>query len=135
MDSDLAIPLLIGALFLVTFISSIFKQWIGFSLSLILAAGLMFANQTLFPPKAKEKNSLDAFRTQMLQAVEDFKNEVHVEKTNLLQVANQVQEVIHSIDTQKQKLQQFIEETHERIKTEYQIKSSNNNSQTGFSTS
>lgn len=115
------------------------KQWIGFSLALLflifsLAAGLIINNQhsiqhyftSYAESSAPGNESQDAFRKQILQAVEDLKLEVNTEKQNLQRVMNQVQEIVDSIDIQKQKLQQFIEETKERFKTDYAPKTSTN---------
>ena len=145
-QSDHMLALLIALLIFLTTIFLVVKQWIGFSITLLLlifslAAGLIINNQqmfhTYFNPQdlsnpAKEKNSQDVFRKQMMQAVEDLKIEVYAEKDNLRRVMNQVQEVVDSIDVQKQKLQHFIEETRERFKADYQSKSSPNNPQAGL---
>jgi len=113
------------------------KQWIGFSLALLflifsLAAGLIINNQhslqqylTAYAETSAPGNeSQDAFRKQILQAVEDLKLEMNTEKQNLQRVMNQVQEIVDSIDVQKQKLQHFIEETKERFKTDHPPRSS-----------
>lgn len=118
--------------FLIT-ILLVVKKRIGFIIALLLllfslAAGLLINNQNAFrqfltsyshAQHPKDDGTQDAFRKQMLQAVEDLKGEVKAEKENLHQVVKQVQDIVSSIDAQKQKLQQFIEETREKFKTEF----------------
>jgi len=107
------------------------KRWIGFWITVVLlvfslAAGILINNQSSlqnffdsYSSSAEEHEKEDAFQKQMLQAVEDLKMEMSIEKENLKKVVLQVQEIVDSIDLQKQKVQQFIEETRERFKSEY----------------
>lgn len=125
-------------IFLIT-ILLVVKKRIGFVIAFLLllfslAVGLLINNQSAFEHFLTTYNSShvskgdvgaqDAFRKQMLQAVEDLKGEVKTEKENLQQVVKQVQEIVSSIDAQKQKIQQFIEETRERLKVDFSPKSS-----------
>lgn len=123
-------PALLAAIliFMITIFLAV-KRWIGFSVTFLLllfslAAGFLidqvqngqnYFQQTSYPnhfyPAAK-----DDFKMQITQAVEDLKNEVSNEKENIRLIIDQVQEVIHSVETQKEKLQQFIEETRVRFK-------------------
>lgn len=138
-QSEHVLALIIACLIFLTTILLVVKKWIGFSGALLflifsLAAGLLINNQNAFqhyfnaysstPHSGTDEVSQDAFRKQMLQAVEDLKTEVSAEKENLQHVMHQVQEIVDSIDVQKQKLQQFIEETRERFKADYAPKSS-----------
>lgn len=139
-QSTHVIALLIAIFIFIITIFLVVKRWIGFSVTLLLllfslAAGLVISHQQDFQDYlntplstssslAPSEDSQDAFHKQMLQAVEDLKVEVNTEKENLRGVMNQVHEIFESMDVQKQKLQNFIEETRERFKTDYPIKPS-----------
>lgn len=138
-QSEHVLALIIACLIFLTTILLVVKKWIGFSgaalfLIFSLAAGVLINNQnslqhyfssyTSTPHSGADEGSQDAFRKQMLQAVEDLKTEVSTEKENLQHVMHQVQEIVDSIDVQKQKLQHFIEETRERFKADYAPKTS-----------
>lgn len=137
LQTDHVLALVIACLIFLTTIFLVVKQWIGFSIALLflifsLAAGVIINNQHAFQQYFNSYSSAsskgdagaqDAFRKQMLQAVEDLKQEMSVEKENLKRVMDQVHEIVDSIDVQKQKLQHFIEETREKFKTEYGPKS------------
>lgn len=58
----------------------------------------------------------------MLKAVEDLRSELEAEKENLDLLMNQVEEIVASIEDQKEKLSQFLEETSQRLKTDYSFK-------------
>lgn len=116
-------------IFLIT-IFLVVKRWIGFSTASLLllfslAAGFLIDHMQIFPHDAPPSSSFnnetsqEVFQQHMLQAVEDLKTEVLTEKENLRRVMKQVQEVFDSVDVQKQKLQNFIEETREHFKTDY----------------
>jgi hypothetical protein len=137
-QSTPVVALLIAIFIFATTIFLAVKRWIGFSLTVLfllfsLAAGLMINHQQMahyylgsFPPSHSLTNeeTQDAFHAQILQALEDLKLEVKTEKENLRLLMNQVQEIFDSMDVQKRKLQNFIEETRERFKTEYPTQSS-----------
>ncbi|MDP1879569.1 MAG: hypothetical protein Q8K60_01355 [Parachlamydiaceae bacterium] len=117
------------------FIITIFlvaKQWIGFSMALLF---LLFALITGFVinhheaikhyfirPPVSQENSINydqtEFRTQVKLAVDDLQKELSVEKENIQQVMNQVQEIFGILDAEKNKLENFIEETREHFKQE-----------------
>jgi hypothetical protein len=120
-------------IFLITIFLAV-KQWIGFTVTLLLlllalAAGLIINNQHGFPASidqaslasalSEDKEAQDAFQKKMWQAMEDLKVEVQSEKENLRSVGSQLQEILDSVEAQKQKLQSFIEETREQFKKEY----------------
>lgn len=100
-------------------------KWV-ISALFILAIGLV-ANYRdfflrLFPAEQQatysQSDTPANFQSQLLQAIEDLKLEAEIEKANLNRIMDQVQEIFKEVDTQKQKLQQFIEETHERLTTD-----------------
>lgn len=66
-------------------------------------------------PEQVDTSLKEDFHNQMLHAIENVKQEVLVEKENLQKVMNQVQDIFDSVDKQKQKLQNFIEETKEKL--------------------
>ena len=131
LQSNHVLALLIAILIFLTTILLVVKRWIGFSITLLLllfslAAGLLINNQQDFQhyfsgisSKNQEEISAENFHKQMLQAVEDLKSEVSVEKEHLRHVMEQVQDIFDSMDMQKQKLQNFIEEVRQRFKNEY----------------
>ncbi len=137
LQSEPILALLIAVLIFLVTIFLVVKQWIGFSITLLLllfslAAGLLVSNQQMlrgyasdYRLKHLQDNSQDAFKKQIVQAVEDLKAEVDSEKENLRHVVTQVQDIFDQMDTQKQELQQFIEETKERFKVEASTKTSN----------
>jgi len=136
-QSEHFLALLIAILVFLTTIFLVVKRWIGFSVTLLLlifslAAGLLINHQQdlqhYFSSYSSNPTpeSSDDFHKHMMQAMEDLKLEVTAEKENLRRVMNQVQEIFESMDVQKQKLQNFIEETREQFKTDYQKKSSSN---------
>ena len=136
-QSPPVLALLIALLIFLATILLVVKRWIGFSITLLLlffslTAGLIINNQQAFqeyltaPTHPAGEDSQDAFQKQMMQALEDLKLEVNTEKENLRRVMNQVKEIFDLMDAQKQKLQNFIEETRERIKTDYPTKQSFN---------
>lgn len=105
------------------------KQWIGFSITFLLlvfalAAGIIINNQKAFQGYAddyhtrQQESQQDAFKKQILQAVENLKVEVESEKENLRQVMTQVQTIFEQVDVQKQKLQNFIEEAKDHFKAD-----------------
>jgi hypothetical protein len=138
LQSPHVVALLIAILIFLITIFLIVKRWIGFPVALLLLvfsliAGLIINHQqslqcylnSYLPSSSspqKGEESQDAFQKQMLQAVEDLKLEVSTEKENLRRVVDQVQEIFNSMDVQKQKLQQFIEETREKFKADYPTK-------------
>ncbi len=131
LQSEQVLALLIAILIFLTTIFLVIKRWIGFSITFLLllfslAAGLIINHQKTFQcyvnsqySSSLEEGSQGMFHKQVLQAVEDLKLEVQTEKENLRQVMHQVQEIFDLMDVQKQKLQNFIEETRERFKTDY----------------
>jgi polyhydroxyalkanoate synthesis regulator protein len=138
LQSPHVLALLIAVFIFLTTILLVVKRWIGFSMTLLLllfslAAGLIinhqqavqsYLNAYTSSSTSTNEDSQDAFHKQMLQAVEDLKLEVSTEKENLRLVMNQIQEIFDSMDAQKQKLQNFIDETRERFKTDYPIQHS-----------
>ena len=136
LQTDHVLALIIACLIFLATIFLVVKRWVGFSIAVLLlifslVAGLVINNQhavqqyfNAYAASSKgEEGSQDAFRKQMLQAVEDLKLEMSAEKENLKRVMDQVHEIVDSIDVQKNKLQHFIEETRERFKAEYGPKS------------
>jgi hypothetical protein len=131
LQSEHLLALLIAILIFLTTIFLVAKRWIGFSITLLLllfslAAGLLINYQQellhylrLSSSPIEDGMTTEDFHKQMLKAVEDLKLEVSTEKENLRLIMTQVQEIINSMDMQKQKLQNFIEETRERFKTDY----------------
>lgn len=133
LQTDHVLAFLIAILIFLTTLFLVVKRWIGFSITLLLllfslAAGIIINNQQVFQgyldhysthhlPEADAHS--DVFQKQILQAVTDLQTEMQTEKENLLQLKKQMQDIFDSMDTQKQKLQNFIEETRERFKTEY----------------
>lgn len=112
------------------------KKWIGFWTTFLLllfsiGAGLAIGHYRTIQnyaenyqnPNQVDQEELDGnFKTQIKQAVENLKKEVDVEKDTLDLVVKQVNEILNQLDVQKQKLQHFIEETHERFKSEKEDK-------------
>ncbi|MFI5344404.1 MAG: hypothetical protein ACHQUC_09315 [Chlamydiales bacterium] len=115
------------SIFLVT-IFLVAKRWIGFSITFILllfslTAGILINNPQFFtdyvnPHQEANLDQQTAFKKQILQAIDDVKLEVHTEKENLQHLKDQMQEIVNQLDTQKQKLEGFIEETRNRFKTD-----------------
>lgn len=115
------------SIFLVT-IFLVAKRWIGFSITFILllfslTAGILINNPEFFteyanPNQATNLDQQVEFKKQILQAIDDVKQEVHKEKENLQHLKDQVQDIINQMDTQKQKLEGFIEETRNHFKTD-----------------
>ncbi len=141
LSSEHILALLIAFLIFLTTVFLVVKRWIGFSIALLLllfslAAGLIVNNQQMFhhyfssyenlAGHPEDAGTQNAFHKQIMQAVEDLKTEVHAEKENLNQVMTQVAEIVNSIDVQKLKLQNFIEETRERFKTDTPPKQATN---------
>ena len=141
-SSEHILALLIAVLIFLTTVFLVVKRWIGFSIALLLllfslAAGMIVNNQQMFHQyfssyenlagRSENTGAQDAFQKQILKAVEDLKTEVHAEKENLNQVMTQMVEIVNSIDAQKQKLQNFIDETRERFKTDSPTKQEKSN--------
>ncbi|MBS4163527.1 Uncharacterized protein PRO82_000830 [Candidatus Protochlamydia amoebophila] len=129
LQSEPRLALLIAVLIFFITIFLVIKKWIGFSVALLLlifslAAGLVIKNQQFFETYASEyhhqfhNQENEAFKKQILQALEDIKKEVNIEKENCQQVMKQVQAIFEQMDAEKQKLQLFIEETKEKFKKE-----------------
>ncbi|WP_075882895.1 hypothetical protein [Candidatus Protochlamydia sp. W-9] len=129
LQSEPRLALLIAVLIFFITIFLVIKKWIGFSVALLLlifslAAGLVIKNQQFFETYASEyhhqfhNQENEAFKKQILQALDDIKKEVNIEKENCHQVMNQVQAIFEQMDAEKQKLQLFIEETKEKFKKE-----------------
>ncbi|KIC71898.1 hypothetical protein [Candidatus Protochlamydia amoebophila] len=129
LQSEPRLALLIAVLIFFITIFLVIKKWIGFSVALLLlifslAAGLVIKNQQFFETYASEyhhqfhNQENEAFKKQILQALEDIKKEVNIERENFHQVMNQVQAIFEQMDAEKQKLQLFIEETREKFKKE-----------------
>jgi hypothetical protein len=122
LESESAIALLVAAVIFFITLFLVVKQWIGFSLTLLLllfalVAGFMVNNQHVLNCYTSEHQEIrlqdkeeDAFKKQIFQAIEDLKIEVNSEKENIQHVMAQIQEVINEVDSQKQKLQSFIDE-------------------------
>ncbi len=133
-ESDHVVALLIAVLIFLTTIFLVVKRWIGFPIALLLlfftlVTGIVINNQDALNSylKPHSKTALnqdqDAFRSQIMQAVEGLKTEVETEKNNLRTVMGQVQEIFDHMEVQKQKLQNFIDETREHFKAENVSKS------------
>ncbi|WP_068468223.1 hypothetical protein [Candidatus Protochlamydia phocaeensis] len=130
LQSDHMMAFIIAVLIFLVTILLVVKRWIGFSITLLLlvfslAAGLAINNQQAFQGYMDDyrqtrlnERQQDVFKKQVLQAVEDLRIEVNSEKENLRQAMSQVQEIFDRVERQKQKLQNFIEETRERFKSE-----------------
>lgn len=145
LQSDHITAFLVALLIFLITIFLVVKKWIGFSMAFLLllfslAAGLLVNQQHTirhyFYPSGlvNHKTSSDDFQQQMVQAVQNLQTEMATEKDNLLQVMDQMQEVFQSVDAQKQKLQNFIEETRERFKTTSSSQSSEVNKEEGNDT-
>lgn len=129
-QSEPILALLIAVLIFLVTIFLVVKQWIGFSITLLLllfslAAGLIISNQQMlrgyasdYHVKPLQDSNQDAFKKHIVQAVEDLKAEVDSEKEHLRHVVTQVQDIFNQMDVQKQKLQQFIEETKDHFRAE-----------------
>ncbi len=70
-------------------------------------------NPATSAPKATEEGT--DFKAQILQAINNVNVELNQEKESLKKVSDGVQTLITQMDTQKQKLQTFIEEARERF--------------------
>jgi len=119
--------------FLITvfiFIVTIFlvvRQWIGFSMALLLlvfaiAAGTAVRHYNLLKSYIylSEEPSQSEFNKQITKVVEDVRMEVSSEKENLHLLMKQVEDLFDQMNQQKIKLQQFIEETTEHFRSEEQ---------------
>lgn len=117
------IALLVITIFLVA------KRWIGLSSALILllislATGILINNpkvlddysQTSF---AAEIEHQENFNKQILQAIDGVKEEVSIEKENINQLRNQIEDILLKIDQEKQKVENFIDETRKHFQTEH----------------
>lgn len=102
------------------------RRWIAFSITLPLFLVMIIISAIAV---FKTNSSEDAFQQQIQQAVNDLKREVNGEKENYKLAVSQVQEIFDSIDIQKQKIQQFIEETKDKFKSDYSPKSSSTKSE------
>ena len=107
------------------------KKLISFFVSFFLLCfglllGIVISNQQLFQLYVNEyqQNHLiveqedSHFKKQITQAAQNIKKEVSTEKENLQQIVDQFDEIFDQMDKQKQKLQEFIEETKNRFNTE-----------------
>lgn len=108
------------------------KQWIGFSIALLfllfaLIAGFVINHHeeikhNFFRMPIAKENSINhdqvEFRTQMKLAVDDLQKELSVERENIQQMMSQVQEIFEILEAEKNKLENFIEETREHFKKE-----------------
>lgn len=129
LQTDKVIALLAAMLIFFVTIFLVSKKWINFSITLLLllfaiASGLAISNYDLFKNYYQNCQNISSqeqqahFNTQMIQAVEDIKMEVHAEKENLRHLMHQVEEIFDQMDIQKRKLKNFIEETKENFKRE-----------------
>lgn len=127
-SSNQVIALLSAASILIVTIFLVAKKWIGFSITFILLlfaliAGILINNPQFFSDYANQNTgdilaNQESFKKQMLQAFDDVKHEVNAEKENLQHLKNQVNDIINQLDTQKQKLENFIEETRNHFQSE-----------------
>ncbi|MBA2369985.1 MAG: hypothetical protein H0V82_13355 [Candidatus Protochlamydia sp.] len=121
LESEPVIALLVAAIIFFITLFLVVKQWIGFSLTLLLlvfalVSGFIVNNQHVLDCYNKENHELvfhgkedDAFKIQIFQAIEDLKVEVNSEKENIQHMMAQIQEVLNEVDSQKQNLQSFID--------------------------
>lgn len=112
------------------FILTIFlvaKRWIGFSITFILLlfaliAGILINNPQFLNEYSATSNinleRQEAFKKQILDAIDEMKLEVSTEKENFLHLKDQMQDIFKQLDAQKQKLENFIEETREHFQNE-----------------
>lgn len=111
------------------------KRWIGFSIAFILLlfaliAGVLINNPQFFSEFSQKsvhanEEQQNNFKKQVLEAIDNVKYEVNVEKENFQHLKNQMQDLLNQLDTQKQKLDRFIEETRHHFQTEKQVESAN----------
>lgn len=115
------------AVFLIT-IFLVARRWIGFSTALIfllfaLSAAVLINNPKLFDHYTqgnftKELEYQETFNKQILQAIEGMKGEIQSERENIQQLKGQVQDIISQLDSQKQKVENFIEEARKHFQPE-----------------
>lgn len=127
-SSNQVIALLSAVSIFIVTIFLVAKRWIGFPITLILLlfaliAGILINNPQFFSEYSNQYSGLNLeqqedFKKQMLQAIDDVKQEVSTEKENLQHLKDQVQDIFNQLDTQKQKLDSFIEETRNRFQSE-----------------
>jgi hypothetical protein len=136
LQSDPVLALAVAVVIFLLTILFVVKRWVGFPgacllLLLALTAGILLNHRQSFhyydaSPQAASltpvEASIDTFQKQVLLAVEELQREIKVEKENVQQITKQIQEIFASLDTQKQKLQNFIEETRQKFKKEEALK-------------
>jgi uncharacterized membrane protein YhiD involved in acid resistance len=100
-------------LFLTIFLFS--RRWIGLSSAFILllvtlagAVVLNWSDQLKDQIKAQDQ---ETFNHQFLQAIEEIKGEIELEKESIDELKTQVHEIAEQIDHEKQKVDTFIAET------------------------
>ena len=110
-----------GVITLLITILLVAKRWIGFSTALILlligvAATVLINNPQLFEQYtqanfSKEIEQQESFNKHLMEAIEGMKTEIQSEKENIVQLKGQVEEMVVELNNQKQKVENFIEET------------------------
>ncbi len=127
-SSNQVIALLSAVSIFIVTIFLVAKRWIGFSITFILLlfaliAGILINNPQFLTEYSSQNSTVNLeqqedFKKQILQAINDVKQEVSTEKENLQHLKNQMQDFFNQLDAQKQKLDQFIEETRNRFQNE-----------------
>ncbi|MCE2982593.1 MAG: hypothetical protein LW832_03400 [Parachlamydia sp.] len=99
------------------------KRWIGFSFAVILllfalAAGFLISHHYAIGTYMEGGQHVSvqtkedaAFQEKVWKAIEDLKVEFTYEKDKIALIKTQIEDVIKDLDTQKQQLQIFMEET------------------------
>lgn len=134
LQNEVVVALLTSTIIFFITILLVAKNWISFWTTFLLllfaiAAGFVIGHyhtfqsyleyQTQSSNLSQEANP-ETFKSQISQAMEHLQKEVHTEKENLHKLMVQVDEIFDQMNTQKQKLEHFIEVTQERFKAEDQ---------------
>ncbi len=132
LKSEQVIALITAVLIFFVTILLVVKGWIRFGITFLLlvfslGAGLAISSHGAIRSYLQDynrttalENQTLAFNKQLLQAVEDLKIEIGLQKETLRLIAHQVQDVFDQVDLQKQKLQIFLNETRDLFKSEHQ---------------
>jgi len=120
LQEQVAAILIATLIFLITIILVAIRK-ISFSITLLLLlfsllVGLAVNNQSAFQaymaqPSSNISEQQDAFNKQIQHAYENLQSEVNSERENIVRLLGQVMEVFDQVEEQKEKLQNFIEET------------------------
>jgi predicted PurR-regulated permease PerM len=130
-SSNQVIALLSSVSIFIVTIFLVAKRWIGFSITFILLlfaliAGILINNPQFITEYSQPHSSIsleqqEDFKKQMLQAIDDVKQEVNTVKENFQLLKGQMQDILSQVDTQKQRLDHFIEETRNQFQSEKSV--------------